>query len=447
MNQRTDEIGRKHVRFFAPWLWILVLWVVSMHSLAEERAADAGIEEARNKLTVPVATPALDSVRQAPLLDSDGRQELASRGISFTSRSIGQAAVNRSGYRGDGWKHSQDTNLGIAWDLEKLGVAQSGTVRLVLSDRSGESLQDYTGAYIQNQSHFGQGQNFRFDELSYERAFMAQRLALKVGFHSMGNEFGLLPYTCNFTSNAFCGHPLALAQGSGWQNSPTGQWGVRAKWSDPAGWYVAAGVYDVTPERKDHDHGFDLGFPGATTGYIFPWEMGYSLGKTSKDYAGTYRFGGYLDTSNAPEVARPGRTVQSRYGFHVQAAQQIWKPEVDTVRGIALFAVFNGADQRSGLFEAYYEIGASWRGLIASRPDDVLGLGFAQADVNSNLRTRQRLLGEPQQTNEQIWELNYTIQARRWLLVRPTIQYVVRPHGLDERPDTAVLVLHFQATL
>lgn len=446
MDDASPTLIRSCLRSLHARSWGLILWGIACQALAVDATLPDGAIPAPRPAAAEVA-PSVDSVRQLPLFDSPARHDLASRGISFTSRVIAQLAGNETGYRGNGWKHSQDTNLGVSWDLGKLGVADSGIVRVMLSDRSGETLQDYTGAYIQNQSHFGQGQNFRFDELSYEHAFHDKRLAIKIGFHSMGNEFGLLPYTCNLTTNAFCGHPLALAQGSGWQNSPTGQWGLRARWNDPSGWYAATGAYDVTPARKDHEHGFDLGFPGHTTGYIFPWEVGYSHGNTPTDYAGTYRVGGYLDTSNAAEVGRPGRTVQSRYGFHVQAAQQVWKPEPNTVRGIALFAVLNTADQRSGLFEAYYELGASWRGVVGKRENDILSVGFAQADLNSNLRTRQRLMGQAQQTHEQIWEINYTVQATPWLLVRPTLQYVVRPHALDERPDTAVFVLHLQATL
>ena len=51
------------------------------------------------------------------------------------------------------------------------------------------------------------------------------------------------------------------------------------------------------------------------------------------------------------------------------------------------------------------------------------------------------------QHDEQMVELNYGIQATPWLLIRPTVQYVIRPGAYATRPDTSVFVLHMQATL
>ncbi len=140
-------------------------------------------------------------------------------------------------------------------------------------------------------------QNFRFDELSYEREFLERRLSLKGGFYSMGNDFAGLPTVCNFTNNGNCGHPLGLLYGSGWVDSPTEQWGGRAKWSDPLGWYAELGVYDVAPQRKQPSHGLDLSIDH-NTGRIVPLEIGYVHGKSPDDYFATYKVGVYRDNSN-----------------------------------------------------------------------------------------------------------------------------------------------------
>jgi carbohydrate-selective porin OprB len=50
------------------------------------------------------------------------------------------------------------------------------------------------------------------------------------------------------------------------------------------------------------------------------------------------------------------------------------------------------------------------------------------------------------QSDEQMLELNYGVQATPWLLLRPTVQVVLRPGGHANRPDTSVFVLHVQAT-
>jgi porin len=178
-----------------------------------------------------------------------------------------------------------------------------------------------------------------------------------------------------------------------------------------------AGVYDVNRVRNKQGHGFDLSFKH-TRGAFVPIEVGYDHGKTPSDYAS---------------------------GLLVQAAQQIWKPHPDTVRGIAVFGVYTEADRKTGLLPAYYELGSSWRGPFASRPDDVLSVSGVQANINTRVRDAERFAGKDARTHEQMWELNYGVQVRPWLLVRPAVQYVVHPGGDRNRPDTAVFVCHFQA--
>ncbi|WP_421846363.1 carbohydrate porin [Novosphingobium sp.] len=389
----------------------------------------------------------LDSVVQTPLLAHWApRRWLAERGIALTGHFIAESAVNDRGYRSDGWDYIQHLDFGAQINLSKLGVGD-GTVRILFSDRLGHPLQaERTGAYIQNQAYYGQGNNFRIDELSYERLLLDRRLSLKGGFYSMGNDFAGLPYVCNFNNNGHCGHPLGLLYGSGWVDSPTGQWGARAKWSDRAGWYVAAGVYDVTPLRKTQEHGLDLGFP-RTTGVIVPIEVGLVRGKTPADYPGTYKLGIYHDTSKVAALGEAGRQVRGRNGMYVEAAQQIWKPRRGRVQGLSLFGVVTVNDRQTGLFRTTYEAGASWRGLLPGRGDDIASLGWVRLDVNSRVRDQQRALGQAEQTNEQMIELNYGIQLDHSFLLRPGLQYVIHPGAYASRPDSLVFTVHFQATL
>lgn len=388
-----------------------------------------------------------DSVRQIPLLAQWApRRWLAERGITLTGHFIAESAVNDRGYRGAGWDYIQHLDFGAQLNLAKLG-AGDGTVRILLSDRLGHALHaERTGAYIQNQAYYGQGNNFRIDEISYERLLLDRRLSLKGGFYSMGNDFGGLPYVCNFNNNGHCGHPLGLLYGSGWVDSPTGQWGARAKWTDHAGWYVAAGVYDVTPLRKTQSHGLDLGFP-RTTGVIVPIEVGLVRGKSAADYPGTYKFGVYHDTSKVAALGEPGRQVRGRSGMYIQAAQQIWKSRPGSVQGLSVFGVMTLNDRRTGLFRTSYEAGASWRGLLRGRGDDIASLGWVRLDVNSRVRAQQRALGQSEQSNEQMFELNYGIQLDHSLVLRPGLQYVIRPGAYANRPDALVFTVHFQVTL
>lgn len=423
-------------------------WLASTSGVAAQEIAPSTPEPAQSKPPPPATTSQpLDKVSQRPLLmDWAPRRWLADRGIALTGHFIAETAANDRGYRSAGWNYIQHTDLGAVVDLAKLGVGD-GTVRVLFSDRQGDALQaERTGAYVQNQAYYGQGKNFRIDEISYERLFFDKRLSLKGGFYSMGNDFAGLPYVCNFNNNGHCGHPLGLLYGSGWVDSPTGQWGGRAKWSDRSGWYVEAGIYDVTPLRKSQAHGLDLGFPG-TTGFIVPLEIGFVHGKTASDYPGTYKIGIYYDSSDSPILGDPARRAPGRSGLYVEAAQQIWKARPGSVQGISVFGVATLNDARTGLFRTSFEAGASWRGPFRGRGDDVFSIGWVRLNINPRLRALQRQQGVAEQTDEQLIEVNYAVQMGRSILVRPGVQYVIRPGGYASRPDTAVFTMHVELTL
>jgi porin len=148
-----------------------------------------------------------------------------------------------------------------------------------MTDRAGRSLAaDRTGAYFAYQEIFGQGQNLRFNEITVEKFLSQKELALKVGFYPMGNDFSTLPYVCNFTNVAFCGHPQSEPVNSGWSDAPAGRWGGRAKWHITDELQIQGGVFQVNPRVTRRQDGFKLNFAG-NTGVIAPIEIGYQLGK------------------------------------------------------------------------------------------------------------------------------------------------------------------------
>jgi porin len=389
----------------------------------------------------------VDSVAQTPLTANwSFRHWLEERGIDLTAHIIIEPAANTDGYKGSGVLSAEQIDFGAIIDTSKL-LGFDGTVRVVFSDRFGGAIQErYTGAYIQDQAYWGQGQNFRFNELSYERFFLDHRLSLKGGFYSRGNDFGGLPYVCNFNNNGQCGHPLGLLYSSAWLDNPTGAWGMRFKWSDPSGWYAQAGVYDVNPSNKQADNGFKVSL-AETTGEFFPVELGYVHGQTPADYPGTYKVGFYLDTSNAPVLGVTNQLASHRTGEYLQAAQQIWKPSDYSVRGLSLFGVATQADVTTGLIRYSWEAGLSWRGTFPNRDDDVVSFAWTRLDISDRARLAEELAHKPAQTNEQLFELNYGAQVAPWLLIRPAIQYVFQPGAYASRPTSWVFSMHIQATL
>jgi len=391
---------------------------------------------------------AMDSVTQIPLFgDLPLRQALTSKGIDFVAHYISESAVNTAGYRGTGAAYAQQLDFGVSFDLGKLGLLPDTTFRFAMTDRLGRSLAaDKTGSYFSYQEIYGQGQNLRFNEITVEHFWLDKAVAVKIGFYPMGNDFGTLPYVCNFQNVGLCGHPQSMPVNSGWSDAPAGRWGGRIKWHITDAVQLQAGVYDVNPLMTLCKNGFKLDLAGST-GAIIPVELTYQRGTQPEDYAGTYKIGAYYDTSRAPDLSDASAQVSGRHGIYIEAAQQIFKPQANRRNGLAIFGIFTANDQKTAKFIRYYEAGLAYRGLIPGRDLDLLSLGWVKTEINQRLRTQEMLAGMPVQTYEQLLELNYTIQALPSLSLRPGIQYDIRPGALETRPDTWVFALQAKLTL
>ncbi len=442
-RRAADRAGAHPVRLAQPLARLLAI-LLALPTIARAQEWPPGASEPDGS-TAPSA-PKVDVVVQHGLTEKWAlRTRLTERGVVLTAHVYAQTSANASGYRGSGAAYTQQVDLSAKIDMAKLGIT-AGTLRIMLSDRTGHTIQDRTGAYIQDQTFYGQGQNLRVDELSYERLFHGGSVSLKGGFYPMGNDFGSLPYTCNFSNTGHCSHPLSLPTDSGWRNPPTGAWGGRVKLRPTNGLYVQAGAFDVTPDRELPPNGFNLGFPH-TTGVIVPVEIGYVSGETANDHPVTIKVGAYYDSSRVPDVAAATRAHKGRSGLYLEVARQVWKVRPGSVQGIALFGILTRGDAATALFRNFYEAGLSFRGPLRGRGDDVLSLGWVLAQINGRLGRAEQGAGEPARSSEQLVELNYGAQVTRWLLLRPAVQYAIRPGALATRPNTAIFTLHVQATL
>ena len=131
-----------------------------------------------------------------------------------------------------------------------------------MTDRAGRDLTLRTDGYFPYQSIFGQGQNLRFNEISVEKFLFDKELALKAGFYPMGNDFGQLPYLCNFINDALCGHPITLFDNSAWADAPAGRWTGRVKWHITDELQFQTAVVDANPRYTMRQDGFKLNFSG-----------------------------------------------------------------------------------------------------------------------------------------------------------------------------------------
>lgn len=391
------------------------------------------------------------------------RSNLENQGLILRGHYVNETSGNPVGGREQGGASTGEFMVGADMDSQMLGW-QDGTLHLTITERAGSSLsKDKIDNVLTVQEIYGDGQTTRLTELSYEQKLFGGRVDVEAGHINVENDFASSPVYfggalwCNFQSNAICGTPIAAPiNTNGYVAYPASNWGARVKLYPLQNWYIEAGSYAVDATLNDARNGFKLGI-NADKGVITTVETGIVVNQGG--YIGNYRVGAYYDNSdntvvasqltryvppqNAAELmALPLEQRAGRYGGWVLADQMIqMDPGSHGKRGTAVFAALEYGDRETSFVNWYGEAGFVRAGTFPSRPDDTIAVGFAVASLNGSLQGLERALGAPTSVEEYVGEVNYGAQLAPWLNLRPGVQYVWHPSGINEIKNALVIDL------
>ena len=131
------------------------------------------------------------------------------------------------------------------------------------------------------------------------------------------------------------------------------------------------------------------------------------------------------------DLNRRGRTA-----FYAQLEQTVWRPDPKTDRSLT---VFGGVLAATGGYQQYplsVYAGAYLRGPFGGRPNDGLGLQGAYVAINKTAKAQVAAnfkaagLAPPDEADEWIFEVNYTVALAPGLSIAPVAQYVIHPDGI-----------------
>jgi porin len=395
------------------------------------------------------------------------RTDLQNDGVILRGHYVSEVSGNPVGGKEQGGAYADEFMLGADVDSKLFGW-DGGTFHLTLTERAGSSLsKDKIGNILTVQEIYGDGQTVRLTELSYEQKLFGGRVDVEAGHINTENDFASSPVYfggalwCNFQSNAICGTPIAAPiNSSGYVAYPASNWGARVKLYPTGNTYLEAGSYAVDPTMNDASNGLKLGF-NDLHGVFTTVESGVVVGRGA--YLGNYRVGLYYDNSdNAAVASQLTRYVPAkdsaelmslplperagRYGGWAIADQTIELDPGNHQRGVVLFAALEWGDRATALIPWYGEAGLLRQGTFPGRDHDTIALGMAVAAINSSLQADERKLGAPTSLQEYVAELNYGITLAPWLLLRPGVQYIWHPSGINEIPNALVIDLKTVAT-
>ncbi len=386
------------------------------------------------------------------------RTRLLNSGIDFQFGYTSEVAGNATGGQRRQVAYTDQWTFGTTFDLTKLGVVPGGTIQVTWTDRNGSNLSDDAGlgTLQQVQEVFGRGQTLRLTQFWYDQKFVDGAVDWKIGRITFGEDFAA--FSCDFQNLTFCGAQPGNLVGNYIFNWPVSQWATRLKFNLQGFGYFQFGVFDANPNYLKVQQSALPVFYSGSTGLLIPAELGW-LPKFG-NLQGSYKFGGWYDTSTAPDVVtdvngnpavlsgQPLLQSRGRYGAYVNFLQQVIRPsQANSAGALSLFFNATIADRRTATTDYQIAGGLTYTGPLQSRPEDDIGFAVGTTHVNSRIAFAEELqnlagLGPVAvQGNEYSMELYYTYRPLAGLQVRPNIQYVIDPGGTGTNSNALVFGL------
>jgi porin len=166
----------------------------------------------------------------------------------------------------------------------------------------------------------------------------------------------------------------------------------------------------------------------------------------SKNLPGTVKIGAWLHTGTFPDeelnafgmsLAAGGAPLEHQGDFAVYGIldQMVWRPQSDDDRGISIFARGTAAPSDRNLIDFYADAGVTYKGPLASRSGDTLGLAFAYGHISPAASALDEqtitLTGTPMPIRdfEAAIELTYQWKLADNWFIQPDVQFIVHPGG------------------
>ena len=397
------------------------------------------------------------------------RTRLIEQGIDIKADYVGEVGANlHGGYNDDKTaRYSDQFGLGVALDLQKLWGWDNTQAKIQLTNRNGQNISNdrvgdpRAGTLSSSQEVYGRGHMVRLTQLWIQHQFLDGKLDVKAGYFGEGEDFNTFP--CEFQNLAFCGSQVGNWATNLWYNWPVSQAALRVKYNITPELYAQIGAYNQNPSQLEHGNGFKLSGSG-TKGTVLPVELVWS--PKVNDLPGEYRVGYYKSTAPADDVkvnitndVQDYRVRDSKHGYWFVVQQQLTSHNGDASRGLHIAANATFHDKQTNIVDNYQSLMFVYKGPFDARPKDDIGIGAARIHVNDDVKKSAELINAsigatdysdplytPLRNTEYNYELNYGFHVTNWLTVRPNLQYITHPGGVDQVDNALVAGLKIQST-
>jgi len=460
---RAAVVSLKKARFIGT-----LVGAASLISAAPVRAQSILDESGR----IPgVPEPSIASSLPKELADPGGmRSRLARTGIMFGLNYIGETLANPTGGFKQGGYYDGRLELVLAADLEKL-IGWKGLSFFTNGYQiHGESITEQNLGALMPVSFIEAISSTRLFEIWLEQKLWDDKLSIRFGELAADSEFMVSEGSGAFMNGTW-GWPLIAAanmpQGGPAYPLPTP--GMRIAYAPSDQLRFMTGVYDGRSAGDCADdenpqvcnlYGPDFAIDDPA---LWLFESAFSYNQRENELAGTIKIGGWRNHGNFPHERFDefgGETaithnhpvaLNGDYGFYGIIDQMIYRiPGKGNPKGVSLLGRVITAPEDRNPVSLYWEAGLILNGLAKSRPDDILGIGYARTIISNDLVAARAAMGESIiPSYEAVFEASYTAQVVPGFILQPDFQYFWNPgaHAPDPNdpakaiPNAAVLGL------
>ena len=384
-------------------------------------------------------------IRVGPEL-SGFRTRAADRGITLTTQYVADVWGNPTGGVSSGTVYTGLLSLQGNVDLQKLLGWRGASFSTRWYWLSGQDISAEHVGNIFTVSNIAGFTTFRVNELWLQQNFLSDRISIRVGQLGADSEFDLSTHSIVFLNGAFSWSPsLSTNIPNGGPAYPMGTLGIRLALM-PVNWLTYQGaIFQGNPFAQSvNRYGFrwDL---SASNGYFSIPELNFraNQGSGSSGLPGTVKIGGWFDTAPDPNANTAQRW---NYGFYFVADQMLYRVADSDValvtdnkgqqtaatsptnKGLGIFTHIGLSPQTSSFINFYIDGGLTYKGLIPTRDNDVLGVAFAYGHLSNNPQDNE---GRSNPGYEIVMEGTYQIEFAPWLSLQPDLQYVIHPSGTN----------------
>lgn len=390
------------------------------------------------------------------------RSSLDERGVEITASYTNNIAGNPVGGRTQGFTYTDNVSFGLLLDFEKLAGLTGLSLTISGLNRTGRSLSEKNiGNQFTVQQVYG-GQTAIFYALFLQQKFFDDRIDLKVGRFSTGDDFASSPIYWLYMNNGIDGNPQALPVNTQFSAYPWAVWAARLRVDPTPECNAMLGIYQVSTRVFDRSYqGLDWSIR-SNDGALLIAQVGWTPEffkrpvqptqnthtKSTKEVMplpamkglpGHYWLGAYYSPWQFDQFGSQ-ETASNSYGFYCHADQMLWQESVGSDQGLTLWsAAVLSPQQNIAKLPFQANAGLVYKGLLPNRDDDFTMFGFVYGKFSRNYARTVQSVGGGFPEYEIALEWSYRIQLTKFAFFQPDLQYIINPGGTGTIPNALVL--------